>query len=220
MAFSLMAFGYPDHKSEPEILRSFDEQAMERYVNDHDFRYLHRNPSNNDWSSRFWAWVEKQIGTLYHDPFGAKFFEYAPVVLSVGLTGYILYLWLGTGIFSPFYRNTQHFHAFEALSDSPADVLGNQLQEAKAQGNWALALRCQFILMVNELHQRGVLVYKPDKTNPEYMKEMPAGKPKELFRSMANMFDFVHYGQFPCSESDFRQFEAYYQQLKAQLVKS
>lgn len=86
-----------------------------------------------------------------------------------------------------------------------AELLLEAEKMARA-GEFRRALRDIYLSVLLELDNRHLITYKPAKTNSEYYQEISqkASNLKELFRLMANLFEYKWYGLEKCTKEDFQ----------------
>ncbi|MGB0850574.1 MAG: hypothetical protein ACPGTP_04960, partial [Bacteroidia bacterium] len=93
----------------------------------------------------------------------------------------------------------------EGILDKPS--LQAQIDEAKEEENFPLAVRLYFLLYLEHLQQRGILSYHQDKTNQEYIAEMKKDEDIDQFLKLSYPFEFVWYGKKPINKESFEVLE-------------
>ncbi len=72
----------------------------------------------------------------------------------------------------------------------------SRIRAAMAAGDYRLAIRCQYLWVLSELHHRGNIVFAPSKTNFDYCQELEGSGLRNEFRSLSRIYDHVWYGKF------------------------
>jgi len=70
-----------------------------------------------------------------------------------------------------------------------------RLSLALADGDSRLAVRYSYMHLLQALQQRGLIAYRPDKTNSDYYRELN-GSMKQAFRAISRQYEWAWYGAF------------------------
>lgn len=106
-------------------------------------------------------------------------------------------------------ENESNIEKAEKL-DKPS--LKAQIEEAKKDENYPLAIRLYFLLYLEHLQQKGILSYHRDKTNQEYIAEMEKDDDIAQFLKLSYPFEFVWYGKKPIDKASFEVLENLFNQ--------
>jgi hypothetical protein len=74
------------------------------------------------------------------------------------------------------------------------DVLRKLLNEAIANGNYKLATRYYYLLMILQYKQQGLIKWKKDKTNSQYLRELRNNNKYTDIKMATNLFERYWYG--------------------------
>lgn len=77
------------------------------------------------------------------------------------------------------------------------------LEEALKQGNYRIAIRIKFLRILQKLQLKNHIDWKPNKTNRKYATEISDTALKQSFRSIANIFDRLWYGNISINEQEY-----------------
>jgi hypothetical protein len=69
------------------------------------------------------------------------------------------------------------------------------LAEAESAGNYRLAVRLGYLQVLKQLTDLGLIRWQPDKTNHDYLYELPTGPLATAFRQVTQQFEYVWYGE-------------------------
>lgn len=83
-----------------------------------------------------------------------------------------------------------------------ADLEG-MLQEALGLGKFDEVIRYKYLILIRSLNKQKLIVWKKDKTNGQYLKEMYNKQGFELFRNITLSFEHIWYGSSAASEADY-----------------
>ncbi|WP_324676505.1 DUF4129 domain-containing protein [Hymenobacter sp. GOD-10R] len=78
-----------------------------------------------------------------------------------------------------------------------------RIAEAEAAGDYRLAVRLGFLSVLKQLTDRSLLTWRPEKTNADYLAELPAGPLPVAFREVARQFEYAWYGELPLTASHY-----------------
>ena len=86
-----------------------------------------------------------------------------------------------------------------AIENSDDQLLGGDLErllsEAVAAGQFSLAIRLHYLLIIMELSRNNFIIWKREKTNRDYLNELaPSGHGPE-FRKITGIFERIWYGE-------------------------
>lgn len=77
------------------------------------------------------------------------------------------------------------------------------LEEALKLGNYRIAIRIKFLRLLQQLQLKNHIDWKPNKTNRKYATEITDTALKQSFRSIANIFDRLWYGNISINEQEY-----------------
>jgi hypothetical protein len=98
----------------------------------------------------------------------------------------------------------------ENLDTADLDPL---IRKAIADGNYTLAVRLYYLAILKELHLKGDIDWKKDKTNRIYLREMRENRFFEPFRNTTSVFERVWYGNQTIDENKFEVIQPDFQSL-------
>lgn len=85
--------------------------------------------------------------------------------------------------------------------------LDDPIRRAIASGNYALAVRLYYLALLKELSAKGLIRWKRDKTNGEYMRELSGHSFSDMFRDVTLIFERIWYGDVELNKEDFFKIE-------------
>jgi hypothetical protein len=108
-----------------------------------------------------------------------------------------------------------HFETIIERGDSPQDMLQRQLDLSIKSGDYRTGVRIVYLGLLAEMHHLKIILWKKDKTNSDYLKELNQHQQYASFSYLTSVFELVWYGNQQPGSADF----AHYRQ-KAELLKS
>jgi hypothetical protein len=79
-----------------------------------------------------------------------------------------------------------------------------ELEKAIRLKNFRLATRIMYLATLKQLSDRNMILWRPNKTNWDYVQEMNTLALKPGFRDITAAYDYAWYGEFPIDEAVFR----------------
>ena len=177
--------------------------VVDQYRADPDFQYDAPQAKGPSLWDRFWRWVgEKVFGPIAENTTWG-FWQVVLAALAVGALGWVVARLVsadGTGVFGKKDRSAAGPVLLDAEDIAAVDLDG-RLAEALDRGDLRQAVRLRYLLILKALDAAGVLVWRRDKTNRQYVAEVGASRTDLAapFRSVTRAFDAVWYGERPVS---------------------
>ena len=163
---------------------------------------------------------EKPTQTSFN-PLWAVVFEFLKwffIIGAVVLLAYLILRFVGEGnIFSSRKRRLADpsvqidlDNVEENLETAELDPL---IRQAILDKNFTLAVRLYYLAILKELHLKGDIAWKKDKTNRTYLGEMRENRFFEAFRTATSIFEKVWYGSQTIDERSFTVIQPDFQSL-------
>lgn len=134
---------------------------------------------------------------------GAGIFQGLAYFLIAGLVLFILYFVISGIKVKPRIDHSEiELDEIEDIEEIDADT---GYTEALVEGDYRLALRMQFIKALQALSAKEVILWKPDKTNRHYISETRGQSFHQTFRSLAQTYEWVWYGNSAIGKETFDQ---------------
>lgn len=157
----------------------------------------------------------------------SRAFSRSPLVrlLLIGLlaTGVGLLLWF---VFRYYLRQPSRTRTAEAtpaalpLAEIEAQLdridLTAYLQQAEASQQWQLALRLQFLMLLQALGHAALIRWKRDKTNSDYLRELYGGPHYGEVRELTRKYERAWYGEQPLTADGYARLVVRFTALRRQ----
>jgi len=199
-------------------LRSFDQQVWEEATKDVKFEKAENdkeeeeekpeeNTNNRDWNFGSWDFGGG-IRTLLF-------------IMAIGLLLFFVIRIVNT----QFLRKNKKI-ATDVSEVNFEDDLENQdlqtfLDQAMQNKDYKQAIRLYYLIIIQDLNQKGWIKWEKDKTNSRYVREMASQTTGNQFREITGQFNFIWYGDHLVDEAMFTRespkFQNFISQIKEQV---
>lgn len=133
------------------------------------------------------------------------------VVVIVGLLLYSIIQ--GENIFKKKEKipKTTSFDLAEVETNLAASNLDQFISQAENEGNYSLAIRLHYLVIIKELSRKKIIRYKRNKTNHVYVAKVNATSFGEEFRLATSAFERIWFGQNTFTQTDYQQIKPDFQ---------
>ena len=143
--------------------------------------------------------------------------KFLVIAAGIGIIAFLLYKLLGE-VNAPKNRKIKKGRlseiSLEEIEENMAEAdLPDFIQQAIAEENYPLAIRLYYLLIIKELDANGLIVYKKDKTNRSYLRELLGTDFQQNFRQVTQIFERVWYGKEELHKADFQEIQPNFQRL-------
>lgn len=198
--------------------KEFNQKQIESYKANDDFIYIIEKREAT-WLENLWNWIKRKVKSIL----SFLFDDIAPAVgflkailkaLPYVIAGLVLYF-----IIKFFLKvNARNIiggkkaQSIVKLTEEEELIhekdLPQLINNAITNGNYRLAVRYYYLLILKKLSEKELIKWQQEKTNEDYIKEV--SKNKELntdFKEVTLLYDYVWYGDFPIDKTVFLQAE-------------
>ena len=208
---------------------SFNKAEIETYKSQEEFEYLN-TVQNDSWWTRFKRYInlkyEQFINWLFGDYTPGGFLQFIimiiPYLILVIVLGFVFWLITRLDPGSSLLNSPAEPGVF--LSEEEEIIQSKDIrqliEEAIANKQYRLAVRYYYLLNLKRLDETGIIAYQFQKTNEDYAAEIKKESIKQQFRKITRLYDFIWYGDFKVSETEFRLAEKGFLQMNSVLEKS
>ncbi len=182
---------------------------------DVDFARKIENKNMGLWD-RFWNWILESLfgDSDYESRQNAQklFFWF------IAIAGLALVIWLLTRAqFTTFLKGDTKNTTFN-FSDVDEDISGidfnARISKAVGEHDLRLAIRWQYLKQLHLLNEKKAITYQPFKTNIDYTQELAGSALQNTFITISRVYDYVWYGKYTITESEYRTFETEFKQFE------
>lgn len=149
------------------------------------------------WWERFWRWLWDGLDRVFDSPAVGRTSTVLWYAFLVGMLAWVVLRVLGFEISGLWARAPRTAPAYDVeVAESPfTDDLTGRLAEAEARGDYRLAVRLGYLLVLRALADRDLIRWLPDKTNQQYLRELPAGPLRDQLAPLTRQFEVAWYGE-------------------------
>lgn len=206
----------------------FQKNYIEELKNQEAFDYIHFVPQES-WWTQFKKWLgnlwnsilDYLFGDIEAGSFLAFLVDLLPYLVVVAILAFAVWLFFKYDIGSAILKEQDEPAVF--LSEDEEIIRSENIQElilaAKREGKYRLAVRYYFLYMLKKLSDEEIVTFENDKTNEDYQHEIKDAEQQKLFKSLSYLYDFIWYGDFQISESDFLKAEKQFLYMNSKLEK-
>lgn len=199
--------------------RKFKENIPSRYKGE-DFNYETIKPRES-----FWDRLMRKIDRFLNSILGSNLnssFSLGKLLLRIFviiLAGFVIYFIIrfligkNIGFFGKKNSNTEIKD--EDLHENIHEInFSDTIAQFENSGEYRLAVRYQFLLILKKLSDKKVISWNPEKTNKEYSYEIKDANLKTQFSDLALIFDYIWYGEFGVDHNSYLKFKEQFQSFK------
>ena len=208
--FCAAAAVHPDVDS-LEVRRP-DSTFVSSYRSQATFKYS-QPEVKNQFLQQFWTYLQKRFGSI------SKVISALPWILKVLLGMFILaslfIIVTQTKLYKVFYSGkeieTPEFR-FSSVPDQLLDY-DNEIRVQVNQKQFRIAIRLLYLKVIQQLREKDIIEYSKDKTNVDYLRDLPSPDLKSMFYRVTLIYNHVWYGETEIAEEQFLNFEKRFQSI-------
>ncbi len=151
-----------NYKSEHTDIRQFDENKWKAVIGNADFQETPQKENQTNSSPS------------YSLPWAGALLKLVSYIAIIGIVIFLLYLVLrNVSIDLKMKRSEVKKSSAEKAVENIEDVdIYGLLEQARSEGNFRMAVRLYYLGLLKKLHELGVIAWKKDKTNRDYLAEL------------------------------------------------
>lgn len=192
---------------------SFSSDFKEKYKGE-NFIY-ERKPKQESAFDRLLKWLSEFFGELFGNNAGNGI-NYVMWIFSglilLAVVYFIVRAILNKESMWIFGRQRKKIYAEDAAQQNIHEMDFDALiAETKATGNYRLAVRYYYLLILKRLSFREIITWHWQKTNSDYLYEIKDSSLRKDFEYLSYLYDYSWYGEFPLDETSFSKAEKAFQ---------
>lgn len=200
------------------VKKNFDTKNLEKYKTDKDFNYEEENVNKEPtFIERVFNWLGRQFLRFLEWIFGVKYAKglFASILSALPyiILGVVLFLLLkfflkvnlkSSSVIS---KNNPTVSITEEEELIKSKDISKLIEHAIQQKNYRLAVRYYYLNILKQLENKELIIWEQQKTNEDYIKEISQKNIQHIFTNLTRLYDFVWYGNFEISETEFARVE-------------
>ncbi len=186
-------------------VRQIDSSKIYSYLKDKDFKYFEDPEYSVTLWERISEWLQQQFAKLFSfDPKGitGDVINYLLMAFAFLAIIYVIYRKEIKGLFS----KSGEFNSIkssEKLEDIHSIDYDNLIEQAVENKNYRYAVRLNYLRTLKYLTDNGLIKWKPDKTNHDYLTEVKNPSLRTVFENLTSDFELVWYGELSVSSAGY-----------------
>lgn len=204
----------------------FDETALEKWKNEKEFSYLDQETASS-WWTQFKLWITAKFQNLLNWFFG----DYQPGIVMEFFIMLLPYLFLLVVLFfaawlfvrlNPAYAPAQPAVVPKVFFSEEEKIMNSRDISALIEGaisneDYRLAVRYLFLRNLRKMNKMGIIKYHLQKTNQDYLGEIPHKSLKLQFTRIIRLYEYIWYGDFKVTEEDFQRAQDEFEKMENML---
>jgi len=192
------------------------DERMKDYRADRDYNYERDAPPPDNPLARIWFWLMDKINSFLNSTAYENFWQYVFLVVIAGIVVWLLVKaeFIG-GVFA---KKSDEQLAYNRIVENIHELdFGQLIEEAVIAKNYRLAVRLYYLKTLKQLTDKKQIHWQPTKTNRNYVEELQGTRYQQDFEQLTYQFEYVWYGEFGVSESQFVRLKDTFQAFLNQL---
>jgi hypothetical protein len=193
-------------KVELPLLRLLPADTLRVIRSQKDFAYMSRLDSLLRDQSKLETEVTEKVSAPTKSIFDSGFVRTLLWMGAIGIVLFLVYQLLGSQK-NLFVRNkkTRVFaEEYPEETERPVSLV-QRIQDAVAAGNYRLAVRYQYLYLLDGLAAKKLINKLPQKTNQQYLKELSGEAMRSGFATLTLQYEYIWFGKFEPNKEQYDQ---------------
>jgi len=211
---------------DPIYSQEITEEDLKPYQEDEDFNYQTIDAEESAFQ-RFIQWLRNALNSFLESMFGVEaatgIILFIFRVLPYILLGFLIFILLR--FFLKVNSNrivTKSQAKGDVMISEEEQIIKNEdilalINSAISSGNFRLAIRYYYLLALKYLTVSNHIVWKPQKTNDDYLKELEDGDLQSDFEKITKIYDYIWYGELNVTAARFEMLKSNFEHLNSKL---
>ena len=194
-----------------------DRANVEKFRNDHQYRYDRDPAPPQNPVQKLWSWLIRRFFDGLRSNAYQNFWQYVLMAAVVCAAGWLFVK--ANLLKGAFERQPATKLAYSTLTENIHEIDFTALiQGAIENHNYRLAVRLYYLKALKDLADARVIDWQPNKTNRSYLQEV-GNRPSlyEPFSHLTHQFEYIWYGDFPVSEVFFEEVKGNFTDFSGQI---
>src|SRR4051812_9814298 len=208
----------PAYDSSAMQPRHFTASSINAYTNDKDFQYEKEAVETPSAWDRFWQWFWNKYNEMISTEAGKTTMQI--IYWLLGIAAIIFFVLKATTMnrMTLFKASPQSNNAYAIEDENIYTISFNEaIQQALQSSNYRLAIRLLYLQNLAILADRNFIVWRPNKTDADYLREINKPTLKQSFKNITGIFEYVWYGNLVVTKDDFGGIQKEFIQFQNQL---
>lgn len=196
-------------------IRNVSPEKLQKYLHDKDFIYERNQVDKTTIWDRIWAWIIRHLFSPLFKNHALTVWDIILYAIAIAALVLIVYYFIKSDKVGLFTKKAKR--ASLGLDFTEEDIhqvdFDKLITEAITKGEYRMAIRYLYLKSLKELSLKGLISWRPEKTNRDYINEMRSRNSGKLFRDMTYLFDYAVYGKADINESLFTKIRTTFEQF-------
>lgn len=208
--------------------KKFDAQKIEEYKQKEEFIYIveKREPTILE---KIWDWIKRTVIKILSYVFdditpAVGFLRVVLKILPYVIAGLVLFFII------KFFLKVNASNIIDGKRAKPIVHLSEEeelikekdlpklIEQAITEGNYQLAVRYYYLLLLKNLSDKEFISWQQEKTNEDYIKELASKQQLHGdFKKLTYLYDYVWYGEFSIDKEKFMKAESKFKNTLAKI---
>jgi Domain of unknown function (DUF4129) len=198
--------------------RHFSESSIKAYTNDEDFQYEKEAVETPSAWDRFWQWFWNKYNEIISTEAGRTTMQIIYWLLGIAAVTFFVLKVINMNRMNLFDASSQTDIPYAIEDENIHTIYFNEaIQQALQSGNYRLAIRLLYLQNLKILADRSLIVWQPNKTDADYLREIVKPGLKQSFKNITDIFEYAWYGNLVVTKDDFAGIQKEFAQFQNQL---
>lgn len=202
---------------------TFDKKKINFFKEQPAFDYSEKVSQENWWTRfkhavqiRWNNFLEWLFGDYRINNFLLFFLELLPYLILVFLLFLITWLFAKLNPAASFLGTPQEGKVFLTEEEEiiQSRNIRKLIENAVSEENYRLAIRFQFLQILQLLTEKNFITYNFPKTDTDYLAEIEPKSLQEQFRQLTRIYNFIWYGSFEAQQKDYEKAKKEFQKMQ------
>lgn len=192
--------------------------SLDSFKAKRDFQYEKEAVETPSLWDRFWQWFWGKYDEIMQTEAGRTTMKIIYWVLGIAAIAFFIFRVMRMNRIALFAGSSLSHTPYSAEEENIHSIsFETAIQDAMQQGNYRLAIRLLYLQNLKLLSDRNLIVWRPDKTNADYTRELEQTSLQQSFSSITRTFEYAWYGNHTVPESDFDDLQLEFNHFQKQL---
>lgn len=193
------------YDSSTVLLKKIPQDVLKVYEDDKSLNYELPPPAPKSDTSLF-SYIIQRIDEFF-DKLGLNnIWDWIIYIVAAAAVITIIVSFMKTGFWGIVKGKSTELLSFEEQHENIHEMdFGLLIRKALEENDYRYAIRLQYLQLLKNLTAKGVIDWKPGKTNREYLRELYNKPFYNHFRDISRVFEFVWYGEIHINEREYVQ---------------
>lgn len=196
-------------------IRPITKESLEKLKADPEMDYGQSPAAVNLWE-RFKRWFLNWLNRLIGAAVSASWSTFLIIILAILSMVYVIMRLLKVDAFGMVYSGAKTSPGYGVLDEDIHTMdFEKMINDALQHKQFRLAIRLLFLQSLKLLADQHHILWKPGKTNHDYLQELKAGHLKAGFNDLSFYFEYAWYGNFTVNETMYQKVAKIFNHWKA-----